>query len=199
MCQTIFRNKCNTEFRQECQKLFKEEEQSYIEDKCVTKSTRKCEKYWKVVSNNRKVWEEDPDNCQDILETNCFPVTKVKVNKIPYNECIQVPYEKCSQVEENVCNDIPKEKCNLEPKEECRNIPKQECRIEHKLIPKQITRQITVRVCDDNENERDVFTEYENYNDQGNSVFPTQGPPIPVQPTEQPPVRIFDSSQGKMV
>jgi len=197
VCQTISRNICNTEFRQECQQIFREEEQSYVEDKCETITVKKCEKYWKVVSDNRKVWEENPDKCQDILETNCSPITKTRVNKVPYNECIQVPYEKCNQVQENVCNDIPKEKCNLEPKEECRNIPKQECKIEHKLVPKQIARQIQIRVCDEKQNERDIDTEYDLDDQQDNSEIPTQRPLIPVQPTEQPPVRILDSNQGQ--
>ena len=128
------------------------------------------------------------------METACSPVTKVKVHQVPYQECIQVPFENCVQVEETVCNDVPREKCNPEPFEECRNIPRQRCETEHKLIPKQVARQIQVRVCDDNE--RDVIdTEYDN--DEGDyepEIIPIRRPII--DPTEQPPVRIFNS-KGK--
>ena len=157
--------------------MFRDEEVFYVEDKCETKTSRRCEKYWKMVSDNRKVWEENPDKCQNVLETKCSPVTNTRVNKIPYQDCIKVPYETCKQVDENICNDVTKERCVLEPNEECQNIPRQECRLEHKLIPNQISRQIQVRVCDDEENGRR---------------------PI-IQPTEQPPVRIFNNNQGKRI
>lgn len=192
VCQTVLRNKCDTEYNQECQQLFREEEESYVEDKCETKTVRKCEKYWKMVSNNRKVWEENPDKCQDILQTECLPVTNVRVNKLPYQECIQVPVQKCTQVEDNVCNDVPRERCNQEPYEECRNVPREECKIEHKLIPQQISRQIQIRVCDDNE--RDIGPEYDDY-EEDNPKLSTETHIL--QPTEQPPVRIFNSNQGR--
>jgi len=189
VCQPITRDQCKTEFKQECQQLFREEKQSYVEDKCETTTVRKCEKYWKVVDDNRKVWVEDPNRCQDAFETKCNPITKEKVNQIPYQECIQVPFETCIQVEETVCNDFPREKCNPEPFEECRNVPRQRCITEHRLIPKQVARQIQVRVCDNIE--RDVIDN--DYVD--DEIVPTRRPII--DPTEQPPVRIFDSNLGE--
>jgi len=197
VCQPITRDQCKTEFKQECQQLFREEKQSYVEDECETTTVRKCEKYWKVVNENRKVWVEDPNKCTDALETACAPVTKVKVNQVPYQECIQVPFENCVQVEETICNDIQGEKCNPEPFEECRNVPRQRCEIEHKLIPKQVARQIQVRVCDNNE--RDIIgAEYDNDEDYYEPEIITTRRPIN-DPTEQPPLRIFDSNQGKLI
>ena len=113
------------------------------------------------------------------------------MNQIPYQECIQVPFETCIQVEETVCNDFPREKCNPEPFEECRNVPRQRCITEHRLIPKQVARQIQVRVCDNIE--RDVIDN--DYVD--DEIVPTRRPII--DPTEQPPVRIFDSNLGNSI
>ena len=145
-----------------------------------------------MVSNNRKVWEEDPEKCQDILQTECLPITKVRIHNAPYEVCIQVPVQKCTQVEENVCNDIPRERCSKEPHEECQNVPREKCKTEHKLIPQQISRQIEVRVCDNDE--RNIEPEYD-YEEEEDNTYSTDRPIL--QPTEQPPVRLFIGHQGK--
>ena len=119
------------------------------------------------------------------------------MNQVPYQECIQVPFENCVQVEETICNDIQGEKCNPEPFEECRNVPRQRCEIEHKLIPKQVARQIQVRVCDNNE--RNIIdADYDNDEDDYEPEITSTRRPI-IDPTEQPPLRIFDSNQGKLI
>jgi len=150
-------------------------------------------KVLKVVADNRKVWVEDPNKCTDALETTCNPVTKVKTNQVPYQECIQVPFETCIQVEETVCNDVPREKCSPEAFEECRNVPRQRCVNEHKLIPKQVARQVQVRICDGIE--RDTIDN--DYDDEYAPEILTTPRPI-VDPTEQPPLRILDSNQGQV-
>ena len=128
------------------------------------------------------------------METTCNPVTKVKTNQVPYQECIQVPFETCIQVEETVCNDVPREKCSPEAFEECRNVPRQRCVNEHKLIPKQVARQVQVRICDGIE--RDTIDN--DYDDEYAPEILTTPRPI-VDPTEQPPLRILDSNQGSLV
>ena len=179
-CKTIWRDQCNTEYKQECQQLFKDEEVAYVEDHCVNTTVKTCEKYWKTESSNRKVWVENPDKCHNNVKTDCSPVNKIHINKIPYQECIKVPFEKCVKVEENVCHDVTRERCEQEPFEECINVPREECKIVHKITPKQIAKQIPVRICD------------EDYD--GSDIEDSE------RPTVQPPVHLFlPSNQGNLV
>merc|ERR1712073_115276 len=47
------------------------------------------------------------------------------------------------------CYDVPKEKCVQESWQDCQDYPRQECKDVHSKVPKQVAKQIPIRVCGD--------------------------------------------------
>ena len=129
--------------------MFKVEQEKYTEDCCRNVTVKKCEKQWEKKSFNRKIWVDIPNKCKNFKKRKCIPVTRTRTNRKPYTECKQVPFQQCNGVMEKICYQVRREKCKDEPWEECKNIPRQECKNEHKITPKQVAKQVAVRLCDD--------------------------------------------------
>merc|ERR1712047_62240 len=122
-CQTDYKRQCDTNWKQECNQLYKDVQQEYQAEECKDQEVRKCEKHWEEGTDGSKNWVDNPATCKTLRETNCYPVTKYKTVKEPYQKCDRVPYE--------TCNDVPW----------------QDCKQVHKSVPHQVARRRPYRVC----------------------------------------------------
>merc|ERR1711881_478818 len=66
-----------------------------------------------------------------------------------YEHCDRVKDTNCFQVPKQDCNDVPKEKCVQESWQDCQDYPRQECKDIHSKVPRQVAKQIPIRVCGD--------------------------------------------------
>merc|ERR1712158_174772 len=65
------------------------------------------------------------------------------------NECTTKYREECNDVPYQDCYDVPKEKCVQESWQDCQDYPRQECKDVHSKVPRQVAKQIPIRVCGD--------------------------------------------------
>lgn len=164
-CSDTWRNECSTEYKQECNDHTRPIQVPYEEDECIERDEKRCEKHWEERSKGNKVWVENPASCKYYKATDCQPVTKYRTENEKYTKCAQVPYQKCDRVKDTNCIDVPKQQCNDVPYEDChdvqrqkcvqeswqdcQDIPRQECKNVHSKVPRQVAKQIPVRVCGD--------------------------------------------------
>merc|ERR1712045_808875 len=142
-----YKNKCETKYRKECQKKFQRICNPYREKQCQTDYKRKCDKHWEEGTDGSKNWVDNPATCKTLRETNCYPVTKYKTVKEPYQKCDRVPYETCNDVPYENCNWVNREKCENAPYQDCNDVPWQDCKQVHKSVPHQVARRRPYRVC----------------------------------------------------
>ena len=137
----------------------------FLEEKCVTKQERKCNKHWEERGKGRKVWVDNPLTCQYFDVTDCQPIAKEKRELKREKVCNQLPSQHCDRVIEQQCRVVPKQTCNIVPYQDCKDvvtevckeesyehcdfIPVQKCRVIHEKIPKQVTVEVPVRDCSD--------------------------------------------------
>merc|ERR1712226_1833563 len=97
------------------------------------------------------------------MGSQCAPVTKYRTEQEKYTQCSEVPYQHCDRVKDTNCRNVPQQKCNDVPYQDCQNIqrercvpesyqecddvPEQKCRDEHKKTPRQVAKQIPIRVA----------------------------------------------------
>merc|ERR1712025_1478433 len=146
-CQTDYKRQCDTNWKQECNQLYKDVQQEYQAEECKDQEVRKCEKHWEEGTDGSKNWVDNPATCKTLRETNCYPVTKYKTVKEPYQKCDRVPYETCNDVPYENCNWVNREKCENAPYQDCNDVPWQDCKQVHKSVPHQVARRRPYRVC----------------------------------------------------
>merc|ERR1711923_689750 len=146
-CQTDYKRQCDTNWKQECNQLYKDVQQEYQTEECKDQEVRKCEKHWEEGTDGSKNWVDNPATCKTLRETNCYPVTKYKTVKEPYQKCDRVPYETCNDVPYENCNWVNREKCENAPYQDCNDVPWQDCKQVHKSVPHQVARRRPFRVC----------------------------------------------------
>merc|ERR1719445_2623173 len=150
---------CDTNWKQECNQLYKDVQQEYQAEECKDQEVRKCEKHWEEGTDGSKNWVDNPATCKTLRETNCYPVTKYKTVKEPYQKCDRVPYETCNDVPYENCNWVNREKCENAPYQDCNDVPWQDCKQVHKSVPHQVARRRPYRVSNDEFNENDDVEE----------------------------------------
>merc|ERR1711909_185804 len=122
----------------------------------------------------KKVWVENAATCKWYDASQCAPVTKYRTEQEKYTKCSKVPYQHCDRVKDTNCRQVPKQKCDDVPYQDCQNIqrekcvpeswqdcqdyPVQKCSDEHKKTPRQVAKQIPIRVCG---NHRTAYNEDE--------------------------------------
>ena len=164
-CKDTWRNECSTKYREECNDHSRPIQVPYEEDECTSRKERRCEKHWEEPIKGKKVWVDNPATCKYFDATDCRPVTKYRTEQERYTTCDQVPYEHCDRVKDTNCYqvpkqeckdvpyqdcyDVPKEKCVQESYQDCQDYPRQECKDVHSKVPKQVAKQIPIRVCGD--------------------------------------------------
>merc|ERR1712095_191458 len=114
------------------------------------KKEKRCEKHWEERSPGKKVWVENTATCKYYDASECAPVTKYRTEQEKYTQCSKVPYQHCDRVKDTNCRNVPQQKCD--------DYPEQKCRDEHKKTPRQIAKQIPIRVCG---NHRTAYNEDE--------------------------------------
>jgi len=163
-CNDSWRNECVTREKDECDEYNRQIEVPYEEDECLTRKERRCEKHWEEPIVGTKVWVDDPATCKFYDTTDCKPVTKYRTETEKYTKCQKVPYQHCDRVKDTHCFDVPKQECHDEPWQDCHEVirdvcvqesyqdcqdyPRRECKDVHEKIPKQVTVQVPIRVCD---------------------------------------------------
>merc|ERR1712047_10449 len=105
-CQTDYKRQCDTNWKQECNQLYKDVQQEYQAEECKDQEVRKCEKHWEQGTDGSKNWVDSPDTCKTLREANCYPVTKYKTVKDPYQDCNDVPWQDCKQVHKSVPHQV---------------------------------------------------------------------------------------------
>jgi len=125
---------------------------------------------------------ENPATCKWYDASQCAPITKYRTEQERYTQCSKVPYQDCKRVKDTNCNDVPRQECKdipyqdcqdyqrekCAPVQECQDYPVQKCRDEHKKTPRQVAKQIPVRVCG---NRRTPYNEHDQENFGGSNVF----------------------------
>lgn len=181
-CKDTWRNECSTRTKEECNDYSKPVQIPYEEDECITRKERRCEKHWEEPIKGKKVWVDNPATCKDYDTTDCRPVTKYRTEQEKYTKCDQVPYQHCERVKDTNCRNVPKQKCEDVPYQDCYDVPREKCVPEswqdcqdypkkrcenvHSLTPKQIAKQVPIRVCG---NRREKYNDGGNFD--GSSVF----------------------------
>merc|ERR1712001_443768 len=132
-CKDTWRNECSTKYREECNDHSRPIQVPYEEDECTSRKERRCEKHWEEPIKGKKVWVDNPATCKYFDATDCRPVTKYRTEQERYTTCDQVPYEHCDRVKDT--------NCFQDPKQECKDI--------HSKVPRQVAKQIPIRVCGD--------------------------------------------------
>ena len=164
-CKETVRNECTSKTRRECKDQKTPIQVPYQEDECTTKKEKRCEKHWEEPSKGRKVWVDNPATCKFYDTSDCKTVTKYRTETKTSTKCDNVPYQDCDLVKDLKCNDVPKQECKDEPWEDCRDVqrencvqesfqdcreyPRTECKEVHSKVPKQVTKQVPIRVCGD--------------------------------------------------
>merc|ERR1712018_763162 len=90
---------------------------------CKDEQVRKCEKHWEEGNDGSKNWVDNPATCKTLYETQCYPVTKYRTVKEPYQKCENAPYQ------------------------DCQDVPWQDCKKVHKSVPHQVAKRRPFRVC----------------------------------------------------
>jgi hypothetical protein len=173
-CTDTWRNECSQQTKEECNENTRPIKVPYVEDECFTKKEKRCEKHWEERSPGKKVWVENTATCKYYDASECAPVTKYRTEQEKYTQCSKVPYQHCDRVKDTNCRNVPQQKCNDVPYQDCQNIqrercvpesyqecddvPEQKCRDEHKKTPRQVAKQIPIRVCG---NHRTAYNEAE--------------------------------------
>merc|ERR1719245_2518354 len=124
--------------------------------------------HWEEPTPGKKVWVENPATCKWYDASQCAPITKYRTEQEKYTQCSKVPYQDCKRVKDTNCNDVPRQECKDIPYQECQDYPVQKCRDEHKKTPRQVAKQIPVRVCG---NHRTPYNERDQENFGGSNVF----------------------------
>jgi len=181
-CTDSWRNDCSTKQKEECKDNYRPVKIPYVEDECFTKKEKRCEKHWEEPTPGKKVWVENPATCKWYDASQCAPITKYRTEQERYTQCSKVPYQDCKRVKDTNCNDVPRQECKdipyqdcqdyqrekCAPVQECQDYPVQKCRDEHKKTPRQVAKQIPVRVCG---NRRTPYNEHDQENFGGSNVF----------------------------
>merc|ERR1711983_250458 len=178
-CRTDYenrwRNECSQKTKEECKDNYRPVKIPYVEDECFTKKEKRCEKHWEEPTPGKKVWVENPATCKWYDASQCAPITKYRTEQERYTQCSKVPYQDCKRVKDTNCNDVPRQECKdipyqdcqdyqrekCAPVQECQDYPVQKCRDEHKKTPRQVAKQIPVRVCG---NRRTPYNEHDQEN-----------------------------------
>ena len=181
-CTDSWRNDCSARSKEECKDNYRPVKIPYVEDECFTKKEKRCEKHWEEPTPGKKVWVENPATCKWYDASQCSPITKYRTEQEKYTQCSKVPYQDCKRVKDTNCIDVPKTECKdvpyqicigirrerCEPVQECKDYPTQKCRDEHKKTPRQVAKQIPVRICG---NRRTPYTKHDQGNFRGSKVF----------------------------
>jgi len=158
VCQTLYRDKC-TPYREEvcvpyqrrqcddkrkkeCRTEYREVKEAYTDTHCEDQYVRKCEKVWQEDGYGGKVFVEDKSSCKDLPKTECAPVQKFRVKKVPYEECDYVNYQDCYDVPDKRCSYKQSQRCQKEPYEDCKDVPKKVCREDHRQVPVSVRRKV---------------------------------------------------------
>ena len=175
-CTDSWRDECSQQTKEECNDNTRPVQVPYEEDECVTTQEKRCEKHWEEPIKGKKVWVDNPATCKYYDATECNPVTKYRTEQEKYTKCEKVPYQHCDKVKDTNCIDVPRQKCEDEPWQDCRDVQKQRCQPEswedcqdypkqvckniHAKIPRQVTKQVPIRVCG---SEREVYNVEANF------------------------------------
>ena len=103
-CQTKYEKKCETLTRNKCYEAFKDV--PWDTEECKEETVRKCDKHW-VTNGGAKEWADNPSTCKNLLETKCYPVTKIR--KEPYQQCDKENYQECNDYPREICNWVRKQ------------------------------------------------------------------------------------------
>jgi len=150
-CRTVFKRVCEVKQKQECNNLEREVPEEYEDEECNDELIKACEFHW-VIKGGDKVWEEDPNNCKEIPQTQCHQVKKTRTRLEKYTDCQQVPYNDCQNVPDQECRKVTKTRCEQQSYDDCNDVTKQKCENVHKRVPQTKTERKPVKVCSDQYN-----------------------------------------------
>jgi len=147
-CHTVYKQKCNTRSIRKCETRYRNVPEVYEEDECKKIYKRVCEATWVVDNNGDKVWQEDPNNCQQLPEDECKRVKKTRTKEVEYQDCRNEPLVECENVPKEECAFVTRTKCERQAYQDCYDVTKQNCEIVHSKVPQTLNGSKRIRVCD---------------------------------------------------
>jgi len=155
-CRTVYKQQCNTKYVRKCETKYRNVPEEYEEDECKKVYKRVCEATWVVDNYGDKVWQEDPNNCQQLPEDECKRVKKTRTKEVEYQDCRNEPLVECDDVPKRECAFVTRTKCERQAYQDCRDVTKQNCKIVHSKVPQTQNGRKRIRVCD-HDNDGHVF------------------------------------------